>query len=187
MLCGRDVCSELMRLLIAVTLLTVTSCAQKPAEAPQKLISQRLTQTPSLQLIQTADSAAIIDTDMFDAQKYVEQAGGGSVNEKTKRSSHEVTLTQEFFKGFDATTDCDGILLVSRNGDEEPQFNLQVMVDSHDTPGQKPVWLWILSGARREFITKGEEDSSALTARNVCLSVWKAAEREQLRASQPLP
>lgn len=174
-----------MRLLIALAFLTLVSCAQKSAETPQKLAFEKLDRTPSLQLVQTADSTAIIDTDMFDAQKYVEQTGGDSSNEKTRRSSHEVALTQDFFKGFNSTGDCDGILLVSKTGDEKPQFNLQVMVDSHDTPGQKPVWIWILDDAKSKFISKGEEDSSALTAKNVCRAVWKAAEEEQLRASEP--
>lgn len=151
----------------------------------QKLVRQKLERTPSLQIVQTADSTAIIDTDMFDAQKYVEQTGEDSSNEKAKRGSHEIALTQDFFKGFNATEDCDGILLVSRNGDEKPEFNLQVMVDSHDTPGQTPVWIWILGDAQRKFITKGEEDSSGLTARSVCLAIWKTAEQAQLRASQP--
>src|SRR5215469_10138713 len=174
-----------MRLLIALGLLTLASCAQNSAEAPQKLVRQKLERTPSLQLVQTADSAAIIDTDMFDAQKYVEQTGEDSSNEKAKRSSHELALTQDFFKGVSAAEDCDGILLVSKNGDEKPQYNLQIMVDSHDTPAQKPVWIWILGDAQSKFITKGEEDSSALTAKNVCLAVWKTAEEAQLRASQP--
>jgi len=174
-----------MRLLIAFALLTLATCAQNPAEAPQKLVRQKLERTPSLQLVKTADSTAIIDTDMFDAEKYVEQTGGDSSNEKTKRSSHEVALTKDFLAGFNATKDCDGIVLVSKNGDEKPQFKLQVMVDSHDTPAQKPVWIWILNDAQSKFITKGEEDSSALTAKNICLAVWKAAEEAQLRASQP--
>ena len=174
-----------MKLLVALAFLTVVSCAQKAIETPQKRVRQKLERTPSLRLVQTADSTAIIDTDMFDAQKYVEQTGGDSSNEKTKRSSHEVALTQGFFEGFNATKDCDGILLVSKHGDQEPQFKLQVMVDSHDTPGQKPVWLWILNDAENKFITKGEEDSSALAATNVCVAIWKAAEKAQLRSSQP--
>ncbi len=179
------VTGELVKLLIALAFLSVVSCAQKPAETPQKLVRQKLERTPSLLLVPTGESAAIIDTDMFDAQKYVEQTEGDSASEKTKRSSHELALTQDFFKGFNAMKDCDGILLVSRNGDEQPQFNLQVMVDSHDTPGHNPVWVWILGDAKSKFIIKGEEDSSALTAENVCLAVWKTAEGAQLRASQP--
>lgn len=174
-----------MKLLIGLVFLSFVSCTQEPVDTPQKLVRQKLERTPGLQLVQTADSTAIIDTDMFDAQKYVEQTGEDSSNEKVKRGTHEAALTQDFFKGFNATEDCDGILLVSRNGDERPQFNLQVLVDSHDTAGQKPVWVWILNDANGKFITKDEEGSSTLTAKNVCLAVWKAADKAQLRASQP--
>lgn len=162
-----------MKLFITVVLLALVAWGQKSPANQQGATPQRPTQAPSVALVQTGGSP-VVDTDMFDAQKYVEQTGADASSEKTKRASHEETLTREFFAGFNDTKDCDGII-VKGKGDQQPQFNLQLIVDSHDTPGQKPVWIWILSNAPgNKFIVKGEEDSGALAAKNICLAIRKA-------------
>lgn len=162
-----------MKLFITVVLLAMVACAQKPAPSQQGATSQRPTQAPSVALVQTGGSP-VVDTDMFDAQKYVEQIGADASSEKNKRAAHEETLTREFFAGFNDTKDCDGII-VKGKGDQQPQFNIQLLVDSHDTAGQKPVWIWILSNApTNKFIVKGEEDSGALAAKSICLAIRKA-------------
>lgn len=163
-----------MKLFITVVLLAVVACAQKPAANQQAAGQQKPKQTPSLAIAQTGDSPVVVDTDMFDAQKYVEESGSDASSAKTKRASHEEALTREFFAGFNGAKDCDGIIIKGK-GDQQPQFNLQLLVDSHDTAGQKPVWIWILSNApTNKFIVKGEEDSGALAAKSICLAIKKA-------------
>ena len=163
-----------VRVSSTVILLAMVACAQKSAANQQGATPQRPTQAPSVAIVQTGGSPVVVDTDMFDAQKYVEQTGADASSEKTKRAAHEEALTREFFAGFNDAKDCDGIIIKGK-GDQQPQFNLQLIVDSHDTPGQKPVWIWILSNAaKNKFIVKGEEDSGALAAKSICLAIRKA-------------
>jgi len=167
-----------MKLLIAILLWTLIACAQKTDTALPKL-----KRSPSLVVAPVQNSTAVIDTDMFDAQKYVEQTGGDSSGEKTKRTSHEAALTRELMAGFNQAKECDGIVF-SGKGENKPGFRVQVMVDSHDTPGQKPVWVWILGdAARNKFISKGEEDSNSIAATNICLAVWKAAADAEVKTA----
>jgi len=164
-----------MKLSIMISFLALVACAQKPAANQPAIDQQKLRQTPSVALAQTGGSPVVVDTDMFDAQKYIEQVDGDSSSAKVKRASHENLLTREFFSGFNGDKDCDGIIIKGK-GDQQPQFNLQLIVDSHDTPGQKPVWVWILSDAdKNRFIVKGEEDSGALAAKSICLAIRKAS------------
>jgi len=116
-----------------------------------------------------------MDTDVFDEQKYLEEAGSDSSSAKAKRVDHEAALTREFMDGFNQTKECDGIVLLSK-GDNKPDFALQIIVDSHDTPGQKPVWNWILRDVHHDrLLPVGNEDSGKQAARGICLAVLKAA------------
>ena len=85
----------------------------------------------------------IVDTDLFDEQKYIEESGSDSSATKAKRIAHEAELTREFMDGFNAAPECDGVVFLG-DGDNKPDFGLRIIVDSHDTPGQKPIWNWIL-------------------------------------------
>lgn len=164
-----------MRLLIALMLVTVVSCAQKPSETPQKVAGKKLARTPSVGLLETAGISGVVDTDLYDQQKYIEQTGGDSSGTKTKRASHEEALTRDLFNGFSASKDCDGIIFEGK-GDQKPQFTLQVMVDTHDTPGQKTTWVWVLhQAAPDKILDEGEEDSGALAAKDICLATAKLA------------
>lgn len=174
-----------MRILIALMFVTIVSCAQKPSETPQKVAGQKLARAPSVGLLETADVSGVVDTDLFDLQKYVEQTGGDSSREKDKRASHEAALTRDLFAGFNAAKDCDSIIFQGK-GDQKPQFSLQVMVDTHDTPGQKPVWVWVLhQTAPDKILDQGEEPSDTSAAAHICLAVSKAAQEAQLKASRP--
>lgn len=173
-----------MRLLLTLMFVTIIFCGQKPPETPQKVVAPKLARAPSVGLLETTGVSGLVDTDLYDAQKYVEQSGGDSSSEKDKRAAHEAALAHELFAGFNAAKDCDGIIFQGK-GDQKPQFSLQVMVDTHDTPGQKPVWVWVLHQAAPDKIMgQGDEDSSALAAKDICLSVWKAAENAAVKTSQ---
>lgn len=174
-----------MRLLLTLMFVTIIFCGEKPPETPQKFVAPKLARAPSVGLLETPGVSGVVDTDLYDAQKYVEQSGADSSSEKDKRATHEVALAHELFAGFNAAKGCDGIIFQGK-GDQKPQFSLQVMVDTHDTPGQKPVWVWVLHQTAPDTILgQGDEDSSALAAKDICLAVWKAAQEAQLKASRP--
>lgn len=141
---------------------------------------------PSVGFAQGGNTAGLVDTDLFDEQKYEEQAGGDLSAAKAKRAAHEQALTKEFFNGYNSAKECDGVMFTGKNGDQKPEFTLQIMVDTHDTVGQKPTWVWVLTDtASKKYITKGEDDTSAIAAKNICLAVFEAAkEKENPRAAQ---
>src|SRR5579864_1942435 len=66
---------------------------------------------PRLGFTQTQEGA-LVDTDLFDEQKYIEESGSDSSGVKTKRSAHEIALTREFMDGFNQAKECDGIVLL---------------------------------------------------------------------------
>jgi len=130
---------------------------------------------PILGFVESKSTTPIMDTDVFDEQKYLEEAGSDSSNAKVKRADHEAALTREFMDGFNQTKECDGVVLLGK-GDNKPDFALQIIVDSHDTPGQKPVWNWILREIRTDrLLPVGNEDSGKQAAQGICLAVLKAA------------
>lgn len=172
----RERISNAMRLLIPFTLLAAIACTQNPAETSEKAVPQKPGPTLSVGFSETTTPPGLVDTDLFDQQKYVEQSGGDSSSIKAKRESHEAALTREFFDGFNNEKDCDRIVFKGK-GDQKPQFTLQIMVDTHDTPGQKTEWVWVLTRtAANKFIAKAHEDSSSQAAKNICLAVRKAGE-----------
>lgn len=172
-------------LLIALMFVTIIFCGQKPPETPQKVAGLKLARTPSVGLLETAGVSGVVDTDLYDQQKYIEQSDGNTSDTKAKRAAHEAALAHELFAGFNAAKDCDGIIFQGE-GDQKPQFSLQIMVDTHDTPGQKPVWVWVLhQTAPDKIIGHGDKDSSTLAAKDICLAVSKAAQEAQLKASRP--
>ena len=124
---------------------------------------------------ETKTATPIIDTDMFDLQKYIEESGGNSSSVKSKRDSHEAGLTREFMDGFNQAKECDGIILMG-SGDQKPDFSLQVLVDSHDTAGQHPVWVWILRDVGKDkLMPVGSEDSAKDAAKGICQAVQQQA------------
>jgi hypothetical protein len=167
-----------MKLTISVLLLAALAAAQltgKP-QSPGK-------RAPRLGFVQTEDAVPITDTDMFDQQKYVEasQSDRATVEAKARRASHEAALTREFMGAFNQAKECDGIIFLE-NGDKKSDFALQIMVDSHDTPGQQPEWVWVLRDVgKNKLMPVGNEDSGAQAARSLCLAVWKAADPDHLK------
>jgi len=142
---------------------------------------QKQAQRPTIGFAETTDGSAITDTDVFDEQKYVEEGGGDSANVKTKRAAHETTLMREFMAGFNDTKECDGVVLIGK-GDHKPGFSMQVFVDSHDTPGQKPVWNWVLRDlSKNKLMAHGQEDSGKVAARDICLAVLKDANPNRIK------
>jgi hypothetical protein len=131
----------------------------------------REVRAPRLGFIRTPGVTPIIDTDVFDEQKYVEESGSDSSGVKSKRAAHEAALTRELMDGFNQARECDGVVLLG-NGDQEPDFVLQVMVDSHDTPKQKPVWVWVLRDiGKNRLMPAKDEDSGLQAARSICMAV----------------
>ena len=121
------------------------------------------------------NTTPIMDTDVFDEAKYIEQTGSDSTAANAKRKEHEAVLTREFMEGFNHEKECDGIVLQSE-GDNKPDYALQIIVDSHDTPGQKPVWNWILRDVRtNKLLPVGFNDTGKQAAQGICSEVWKLA------------
>src|SRR5215471_3164268 len=118
----------------------------------------------------------IVDTDLFDEQKYIEEGGSDSSAAKAKRLAHEAVLTREFMEGFNAAKECDGVVFFSE-GDNKPDFGLRIIVDSHDTPHQKPVWNWILRDVRTDkLMPVGFADTGKDAAKNICIALRNQAE-----------
>ncbi|HEY6350822.1 MAG TPA: hypothetical protein VI636_15585 [Candidatus Angelobacter sp.] len=139
---------------------------------------------PRLGFTQTQEDA-LVDTDMFDEQKYIEESGSDSSGVKTKRSAHEMTLTHEFMDGFNQVKECDGIVLLGA-GTQPSDFTVKIMVDSHDTPGQKPVWVWILRNtSTKKLVPADSENSAKEAARAVCGAVWKQADTDHTKKASP--
>jgi hypothetical protein len=159
-----------MKFIIAILLLATVAHNQVPAK-PQPATKQ----APRLGFAETKDTTPIVDTDLFDEQKYIEEAGSDSSAVKAKRAAHEAALTREFMDGFNNASECDGIVLLG-NGDNNPDFALQIMVDSHDTPGQKPVWAWVLRDVHSDkLMPVGNDDSGKQAASHICQAVRNAS------------
>jgi len=157
-----------MKLTISVLLLAALAGAQLTGK-PQT----RDKRAPRLGFVRTVDSVPIIDTDLFDQQKYVEASQSDRTIVEARRASHEAVLTREFMDGFNQTRECDGIVLMGK-GDQEPDFVLQIIVDSHDTPGQRPVWVSVLRDVGKDkLMSLGDEDSGQQAARSICQTVRK--------------
>jgi hypothetical protein len=171
---------------MAITLLTIVSCAQKPSPTPPtpQKARAKLGPAPTVGFSQTSNASGLVDTDLFDHQKYIEQTGGDSSAVKKDRESHETALRAQFFDAFNRDEACDGIVFMGP-GDQKPDFTLQIMVDTHDTPGQKPAWVWVLNKtATNAYLAESEEDTSAQAAKKICLAVAKAAGGAEAKAAQ---
>src|SRR5215472_15136189 len=96
-----------MKNLIPILLLAGLVFGQLPAK-PKSVPKT----APRLGFAKSKDAAGLTDTDVFDEQKYVEEAGGDSSAVRTKRSAHEALLMREFMAGFNDTKECDGIVLL---------------------------------------------------------------------------
>ena len=161
-----------MRFTLAILLIAVLA----PAQAPVKSQAQTR-RSPILGFVQAKDVTPIVDTDVYDEQKYVEEVGSDSSTQKAKRAAHEAALTKEFMAGFNQVRECDRVVFQG-SGDVKPDFALQIMVDSHDTPGQKPVWNWVLRDVHADkLLPVGSNDSGKDAAMNICLTVQKVANR----------
>ena len=118
-----------------------------------------------------------VDTDVFDEQKYLEGTGSDTTAVKAKRVAHEDALMREFMDGFNQSKECDGVILLG-NGDNKPDFELQIIIDSHDTPGQKTVWNWVMRDmASNKILPLGFNIPSGKdAAKGICQAVWENAD-----------
>lgn len=165
-----------MKSIIAVFLLATLLFGQAPAK--KQPVSNR---APRLGFVETKDAPGLVDTDQFDMQKYVEEGGSDSSTVKATRAAHESALTREFMDGFQNAKECDGIVLMGA-GDNKPDFALQIMVDSHDTPNQKPVWNWVMRDVHTgKLMPVGIDDTGKQAAADVCRAVWNATDPDRLK------
>ena len=156
-----------MKPTIIVFIFVALAMAQGPGKAPAK------PGHPIVGFAQTKDATPIVDTDVFDEAKYLEQVGSDTSTVNAKRAAHEAALTREFMDGFNGTKECDDVIL-SGKGENKPDFSLQIIVDSHDTPGQKPVWHYILRDLHSDaLLPVGNDDTGKQAAQGVCVAVWK--------------
>ncbi|HEY6249947.1 MAG TPA: hypothetical protein VI685_08295 [Candidatus Angelobacter sp.] len=160
-----------MKTSLAILFLTLLSLAQAPDAQKGK--------HPRLGFRQSKGATEFVDTDVFDEQKYVEETGADSTSIKAKRAAHEAILMREFMDGFNQAKECDGIVMLGA-GDNKPDFELQVIIDSHDTPGQKTVWNWVLRDmSRNQILPVGNVDSGKEAAKGICTAVWKNTEADR--------
>ena len=162
-----------MRWILLILFFAALLIPQFP-EKPQAASKPK--QAPILGFEANKNTTPIVDTDVFDEAKYIEQTGSDASAANAKRKEHEAALTREFMEGFNQTKECDGIILLSE-GDTKPDYSLQIIVDSHDTPGQKPVWNWILRDVRADKLLPVGTDylSGKEAAKGICSEVWKLA------------
>src|SRR5438874_9556573 len=97
---------EPMRSVIAIFLLVILAVAQLPGK-PQPQPKR----APILGFEENKNATPIMDTDIFDEQKYLEESGADSSSAKTKRAAHETLLTREFMDAFNQEKSCDGVTL----------------------------------------------------------------------------
>lgn len=166
-----------MKCSFAILFVAALTLAQAPKSQVPAIKHPRLAFVPT-------DGAAIVDTDMFDAQKYIEESGSDSTSAKAQRTAHETALMREFMDGFNQARECDGIVLMGA-GDQKPDFSVQVMVDSHDTPKQKPVWVYVLRNmGTNKLAPVGSVDSGKEAAAGICRTVWTMADEDSKKVSQ---
>ncbi len=159
-----------MKTAIAILLLASLAFGQLPAK-PQSATKSAL----RLGFAKSKDATGLIDTDVLDEQKYIEEAGGDGSAVRARRAAHEALLMREFMAGFNEAKECDKVVLLG-DGDNQPDFALNIMVDSHDTPGQKPVWAWVLRNVHTDkLMPVGNDDSAKLAAKHICTAVANAA------------
>jgi hypothetical protein len=169
-----------MKLLLGILFLAVLAFGQTPGKPQQ----QAKKGAPRLAFLQTKDNPPLVDTDLYDEQKYIETVGTDASSVKSKRAAHESALMHEFMEGFNQSKDCDGIVMMGQ-GDQKPDFGLQIMVDSHDLQGQKPVWVWVLREVREDKIMPvGNDDSGKQAASDVCRAVWNVVDPEHLKSDR---
>lgn len=158
-----------MKTVITILLLASLAFGQLPSKP--KFAAKN---GPRLGFVKSKDAIGLTDTDRFDEQKYIEEAGGDSSAARAKRAAHESVLMREFMEGFNEAKECDGIVLLG-DGDNQPNFALQIIVDSHDTPGQTPVWAWVLRNVHTDkLMPVGNDDSAKVAARHICTAVLNA-------------
>lgn len=166
-----------MKSIIAIFLLASLFFGQTPAKKEQP----RSKTSPRLAFVETKDIPGLVDTDQFDAEKYVEEADSDSSSIKVTRAAHEAALTREFMEGFNSAQECDHIVFMGA-GDNKPDFALQIMVDSHDTPKQKPVWNWVMRDIRTgKLMPVGIDDNGKQAATDVCRAVWNATDPDHFK------
>ncbi len=158
-----------MKTAIAILLLASLVFGQLPAK-PKSTAKT----APRLGFAKARDANGLIDTDVLDEQKYIEGAGADSSAVQAKRATHETLLMREFMAGFNEAKECDKVVLLG-DGDNQPDFALHIMVDSHDTPGQKPVWAWVVRNIHTDkLMPVGNDDSAKLAASHICMAVANA-------------
>lgn len=168
-----------MKSIIAIFLLTSLFFGQTPAKKEQE--QPRSKTSPRLAFVDTTDTPGLVDTDQFDAQKYMEGVGSDSSSVKATRAAHETELTREFVDGFNSAKECDHIVFMGA-GDNKPDFALQIMVDSHDTPKQKPVWNWVMRDIHTgKLMPVGIDENGKTAAADVCRAVWNATDPDHFK------
>lgn len=169
-----------MKTLLAFVFLAMLALAQAPRGADQKE-----KKSPRVGFSEANGALGFVDTDIFDEQKYIEAVGADTAQVKAKRAAHEEALMREFMDGFNHEKECDGIILMGK-GDNEPDFGLQIIIDSHDTPNQKTVWNWVLKDISKDRVLPVgfNVDSGKEAARGICHAVW--ANTDPARFKKPI-
>ena len=107
-----------MRYALLVLFFAVLAIPQFP-DKPQAPPKPK--RAPILGFTESKDSTPIMDTDVFDEAKYLEESGADTSSAKAKRAAHEAVLTREFMDGFNQSKERVIVLrrryLVPKRGD----------------------------------------------------------------------
>lgn len=142
---------------------------------------------PTLGFFVQSDSSGVFDSDASLEQKQLERQLPGNEFVHDERAMHEAALMNEFVEGFKNATECHGIVFYLKLG-ERPDFLVTIQVMGHDRQGfgatsVDETWDWTLLTGRRKnsspvgsfsdaFGGVGTQSSAALTARDVCQTIW---------------
>lgn len=164
-----------MKVLLTTFLVSTLALGQAHQHAGQPPPSKT---APRLGFVETKDSSGVIDGDLLAHQQRLQDEGAAM---HSMRDMHQAELTRDFIQDFNEAKECDRIVLLG-NGDNKPDFAMQVEVTAHDAQGQKPLWHWILYNTRtKKAVSGATAESSKQAARNICAAVWSRVDPSRLK------
>lgn len=156
--------------------------SQKPKSAPAPEQQQAAKKVPpALGFTHIKDVSPLTDEDAYLEELKLEKQLPGNEFVHDKRAMHEAGLMDEFMEGFKNSKECNGITFYLKT-DKKPDFVVHIMVSGHDDPkAGEQSWTWMLGypgdpspsdKAGHGVGGMGIQSNAALTARDVCLTVW---------------
>jgi hypothetical protein len=135
--------------------------------------SKSSTPAPSLGFSKIKDVSPITDSDALTEENELKKKLPGNEFVGAKRALHEGGLMHDFLDDFRGAKECEGITFYLKKA-TVPDYAVQITVNNHDKPGAEQEWIWMLFDTKKkELGGLGNQSSSKLTARDVCMTVWE--------------